>query len=187
MPNDESMTKHETQPAPFACLWSFVIRNSAFSIHVALVALVVLKLLDVGVRFVHRLAALFLDDLAQRSIDIFRHASRVAANKKLGAFAVDPFPDFGGVFEHLVLDVNFMRLIARPRAIESRQKAFAGENFPVFLIGVIALLTLRPIEEPVFSFCAGSSSLLQKRSERRDPGTGSNHDQRQVLVFRRSE
>jgi len=87
------MTKHETQPAPFACLSSFVIRNSAFSIHVALVALVVLKLLDVGVRFVHRLAALFLDDLAQRSIDIFRHASRVAANKELRAFGVDTIFD----------------------------------------------------------------------------------------------
>src|SRR5438876_11625824 len=177
MPNDESITKHETQPAPFACLSSFVIRNSAFSIHVALVALVVLKLLDVGVRFVHRLAALFLDDLAQRSIDIFRHASRVAANKKLGAFAVDPFPDFGGVFEHLVLDVNFMRLIARPGAIESRQKAVAGETFPIFAVGIIALLALRSKEEPIFSFCAGCLSLLQKRAERRDPGTRSNRSE----------
>src|SRR5438552_15661139 len=108
MPNDESMTKHETQPAPFACLSSFVIRNSAFSIHVALVALVVLKLLDVGVRFVHRLAALFLDDLAQRRIDIFRHASRFAANNKLVAFAVVPFTDFGGVYDLLMMDVIFL-------------------------------------------------------------------------------
>src|SRR5438132_13709551 len=137
-------------------------------IHVALVAFVGFELLDVSVRFVYGFAALFLDDLSQRSIDIFGHTSRVAAHEKLRTVVVDPFPNLSGVFQHLMLNVNFVRLIARPRAIQSRQKAVACETFPVFFVGVIALLALRSDEEPVFSFRADSLSLLQKPARRRD-------------------
>src|SRR5437879_12943928 len=83
-----------------------------------------------------------------------------------------------------MLNLNFVRLIARPRAIQSRQKAVACETFPIFFVGVIALLALRSEEEPVFSFRAESLPLLQKRAERRDASAGSDHDQRQGLIFR---
>ena len=83
-----------------------------------------------------------------------------------------------------MLNVYFVCLIARPRAIQSRQKAFACETFPIFFVGVIALLALRSEEEPVFSFCAESLPLLQKCAERRDASARSNHDQRQGLIFR---
>src|SRR5207248_1289516 len=72
-------------------------RASRPLIHVTFVTLFVLQLLDVVVGRRHVLAALFLDDLAQRGIDILGHTACVAADKKLRAFAVDPFPNLARI------------------------------------------------------------------------------------------
>ena len=55
------------------------------------------ELLDVFVGLLNALAALLLNDLAQRSIDIFGHPPRIATHEKVRAFGVDPFPNFDGV------------------------------------------------------------------------------------------
>src|SRR5207302_6347007 len=104
--------------------------------------------------------------------------------EKLRTDVVEPFQNLRCVYQQLMLNVNFVRLIARPRAIESRQKPVACETFPIFFVGVIALLALRSEEEPVFSFRAESLPLLQKGAERGDASPGSDHDQRQGLMFR---
>src|SRR5205807_9733835 len=70
---------------------------------------------DLTVRVVQRLAALFLNDLAQRGVDVFGHAFRVAAHKKLRAFAVNPLPNLSRVLQQFSLHVNFVRLIPRDR------------------------------------------------------------------------
>ena len=81
---------------------SFGIRASSFLIHIPLVALLAFQLLDVFVRLIDALAALLLDNLAQGRIHVLGHAARVTAHEKLRALGVDPFPDLGRVFRHLV-------------------------------------------------------------------------------------
>jgi hypothetical protein len=94
-------------------------------IDVAFVAFVALELFDVFARLLDGLAAPFENDLAQRGIHILGHPARVAANEKLPAFAIDPFPNFRRVLQHAVLHINLMGLVARPGAVESREKAVA--------------------------------------------------------------
>ena len=129
-------------------------------IHVALVALVALELFHVLVRVIDAFAALFLHDFAKRGIHVFRHAARIAAHEEMRVVGFEPFPYFRGVLHHPVLHVNLVRLIARPRAIESCQNAIALEAIEIFPIGVVATLSLRAEEEPVLAFCADGLSIL---------------------------
>ena len=117
MSNDEGMTNPE-QCATICFVirvrHCFVIRHSDFVIrliHIPLVALLAFQLLDVFVRLIDALAALLLDNLAQGCIHVLGHAARVTAHEKLRALGVDPFPDLGRVFRHLVLDIDFVGLI----------------------------------------------------------------------------
>src|SRR5438045_2027376 len=81
-------------------------------VHIPLVALLAFQLLDVLVRLIDALAALLLDNLAQGRINILGHATRVAAHEKLRALGIDPFPDLGRIVSQLVLDIDFVNLIA---------------------------------------------------------------------------
>src|SRR5687768_6302757 len=76
-------------------------------VNVALVALIALQLLDVLVRLLFTLAALFLENCSQRGIDILGHAPGVATNEELRALGLHPLPNLRGIFEHLMLDVRF--------------------------------------------------------------------------------
>ena len=127
---------------------------------------------------------MLLNNFAERGIHILGHSFRIAANKKLRAVAVEPFPNFSGVIEHLVLNVNFVRLIARPCAIEPCQNAIANEFFPIFFVGVIAFLALRAEKQPGFSLRPGPLSILQERAERRDAGARPNHNERSIRIVR---
>src|SRR4051812_3003793 len=130
------------------------------SIDVAFVTLLVLEFLYVLVSAFHSLAALFLNNLSQGRVDILGHAPGIAADIEIGAFAIEPFPNLGCIREHFVLHVDLVCLIARPRAIEPRQKSIARETRPIFLVGVIAHLALRTEEEPVLPFRAERLPLL---------------------------
>ena len=99
--------------------------RNANSIDVALVAFVRFELFDVFVRLLFGLAALLLNDLAQRRINVLGHATGVAAHEKVRAFPIEPFPDFGCVVQHFVLHVRFLGRITRPRQIKARQKSIA--------------------------------------------------------------
>ena len=127
---------------------------------------------------------MFLDDLAQRGIDILGHTACVAADKKLRAFAVDPFPNLARILEHEVLDINLVSLIARPRAIEPGENAVALEASPILFVGVVAGLALRSVEEPVFSLRAERLALLQEGAKGRDARARSDHDQGHIGIFR---
>src|SRR5213080_3170182 len=66
--------------------YSFVIRHSCFvieSIHIPLIPLLILQLLNVFVGLLNAFAALLLNDLAQRRIDVLCHPARIAAHKKV--------------------------------------------------------------------------------------------------------
>src|SRR6516162_5842235 len=82
------------------------------SIHVALISFVRLELFDVLVRLLLGLAALLLNDFPQRCIDVLGHAPCVAAYEEVRAFGIEPFPDLSRVFQHFVLHVRFVCLVA---------------------------------------------------------------------------
>ena len=94
--------------------YSFVIRHSCFvieSIHIPLITLLVFQFFNVFVRLLNAFAAVLLNDFAQRSVDVFGHSARIAAHEKVRALAVDPFPNFGGIFRHFVLHIDFLGLV----------------------------------------------------------------------------
>src|SRR5262249_32185505 len=155
------------------------IRHSDFVIpliHIALITLMVLELLNVFVGLIGTLATLLLYDFAQHRIDIFCHSLRVAADKKVGALGVEPFPNLRGIVLHPVLDVNFLSLIPRPRAIEPREKPVLLKGLEFFAVSKIASLMLRSEEEPVLPLCPGRFAFLQVRAERRNSSSGPDHD-----------
>src|SRR5581483_2109805 len=81
-------------------------------INVALIALLRFQLLHkLHNRFLAQSAGGF-GNRVQRRIHILRHSRCVAADVKMRAF-LQPCPKLRGVFEHTVLHVNFLRLIAR--------------------------------------------------------------------------
>jgi hypothetical protein len=83
-------------------------------------------------------AAFILNDFAERGVDVFRHATRVATNKEVRAFTVHPFPNFIRALQHFVLDLRFAvesrdqarsrSLALRARTIFSRPTRFAPIN-----------------------------------------------------------
>ena len=91
---------------------TFVIRPSSFLIHIAFVTLLILQFFNVFIGLLDVFAALLLHDFAQRCIDILGHPARIATHEKVGAPGVDPVPNFGRIFRHLVLDVDLLGLIA---------------------------------------------------------------------------
>src|SRR5512133_3193693 len=107
---DSSTSLGMTAVASFLRHSAFVLHD--FLIHIPLVALLAFQLLDVFVRLIDALAALLLDNLAQGSIHVLGHAARVTAHEKLRTLGIDPFPDLGRVFRHLVLPIDLLSLIA---------------------------------------------------------------------------
>ena len=74
--------------------WMFGVGCSVFisgSVHVALITFVGLQLLDVFVRLLFGFATLFRNDFTQRRVDVFGHATRIAAHEKVRAFGIEPF------------------------------------------------------------------------------------------------
>src|SRR5438552_3942379 len=188
--NDEiRMTNDKTMPnspkgwlsAFFRFDHSFVLRHL---IHIALVPLVTYEFFNVFIGFLGAFAAFFADNFAQRRIDILGHAARIAAHEKMRALRVGPLPNLRGVFLHPVLDVNFLGLIARPRAIEPCQNSLLQIRLEFISVSKIALLVLRSEKKPVFSFRPDRFSLLQIRAERRDSGSGANHDDGSLRILR---
>src|SRR6266705_6474510 len=149
--NDEiRMTKQNSDTVS-----SFDICASSFLIHIPLITFLILQFLDVFISLLDAFAALLLDDFSQRSINVFGHPTRIATHEKVRAFGVDPFPNFGGVFRHLMLDVDLLGLVARPCAIQPCEKSFFQVRVELVPVRKIAALMLRAEEEPVFPQCPG--------------------------------
>src|SRR5947209_5607741 len=161
--------------------------NRVRLVNIALVTLVALEFLNVFIGLINAFTALLLHDFSQRRIDILRHSLRVAAHEKVGALALEPFPNFCSIVVHLMLDINLLGLIARPCAIEACEKPFFLERLEFLAVGKIAPLMLRPKKEPVLSCCSGRSALLQIRAERRHSSSGANHDDWSSSVLRQVE
>ena len=103
------------------------------------------------------------------------------------AFALHPFPNLSRVFHHPILDVNFLVLIARPRQVEAGKEAVLLHLFEFFPVKIIAGRFLRSKKQPVLSFRPDGLSFLQISAERCYSGSGPDHDDRRVPIFREAK
>ena len=100
---------------------------------------------------------------------------------------VNPAPQFGSLLAQFVLNVDFLLLIAGPGQVDAAQHAFFDVALPLHLIEEIFSKVRVAEEQPVLTLCAFRRALLHKRAERRDAGTGTNHDHRRFRVRRQTE
>jgi len=100
---------------------------------------------------------------------------------------LEPRPQFGGVLQHAVLDVNLVLLVAREGGIEAGQEPVAVKGGQLVLEQEIGVAPRIAEEQPIAADGAGRAALLQKGAERRDPGAGADHDQRRIVVLGQPE
>src|SRR5260370_35001194 len=88
------------------------------------------QLFDIGRRFFYRLVAGLFDDSMQSRIDIFGHSLGITAHVEVSA-VLQPSPQISCVFQHSMLNVDFLRLIPRERRTESSENAvlFTADQF----------------------------------------------------------
>src|SRR5258705_865496 len=159
---------------------------TAYSVHVADVALGrhQLTLVIVGVVFRHR--AVPSNDRGQRGVDVLRHPGRVPAHIEVRAL-VEPPPHVGAVVEHLVLDIDPVGLVAGERQIQPVEEAVADHVLQIVAVVEVFAAVLVAEEQPVAAGLAERASLLQKAAKRRDAGAGADHDHRCPAVLGRTE
>ena len=120
---------------------------------------------DVRLRIPRGEPALCGDDLSECMINIVSHPLGVAANVEIGAF-FQPVPEFPGTFEHPVLHVDLLGLVARERQVEPGQNTGRLKRVQFLLVKVVSGTALVAEEQPV----------LAPRSQPGDPrgrrGTG---------------
>src|SRR5215469_10592445 len=103
--------------------------RSFFSIHILLVAAVLLHLGHEGDRLVGRAYPEGRHDLDQRRLDVLGHALGVAADIDMRALG-EPGPQIAANVAHAVLDIDFFGGVARPgegEAGEHARRLHAGE------------------------------------------------------------
>src|SRR5204863_8610704 len=69
--------------------------------------------------------ALLGDDVGEPAIDIARHPLGIAADIEMRAVFA-PGPQLGGVFQHPMLDIDLLALVAREGGIEPGQEPVAA-------------------------------------------------------------
>ena len=136
-----------------------------------------------GVR-VH--AALAGDDVKQRALNVFCHASRVATDVHIGA-VLEPLPHARRFFAQFVLHVHFLRLVARPRQAVAVQEAVFLPALPFGLVEEVFGEVRVAEHQPVFPRCLMGDARLHEGAEGRDAGAVANHDDGGVGVVRQAE
>ena len=106
---------------------------------------------------------------------VFRHARGVAADIQVRA-AFQPVVQRLAVFAQLVLDVYFVRLIARKREVEALQCAALQRLLPFQLIEKIAARVRVAEQQPVAAAGIDRTAFLHKTAERCDAGARADHD-----------
>src|SRR5664280_3323583 len=95
-----------------------------------------------------------------------------------------PRPQLERVFNQAILNVNFLRLVAREREVEPREKIIFPPRGELFLVKKICRASLVTKEQPVFPFRAGGLTFFEKSAERCDTRAGSDHDHWGVAINR---
>ena len=146
-------------------------------INVAKIAAGLSQFSDPGLRCISGHVALFGDDLPERGIHIARHPLCVSADVKMSAGG-QPRPEFGGVGQHKVLNIDLLLLIARKGEIEFREQARVDEIAKLLLVEKVGRAMLITEEEPVSAAGPGRASLFEERSKRGDSRSRTDHDHR---------
>src|SRR5205823_3802007 len=141
---------------------------------------------SVGIGFLNGFAPLFTNDSAQGGIDVLRHSGGIATNENLRVL-FQPTPNLGCVLEHAMLNVHFLRLIAREGGIESGQNAVGLKSFQVRAIRKIAGFALRSKEQPISATCSDCLAFLKKCTEWRQSCAWTNHDHCSIRILREME
>ena len=152
------------------------------SVDVLEVAFILLQGFDPSGGFILAHAAFLGGNVAQGLVDVLGHAGGVSADVEDGT-VLQPFPKFASALGHLVLDVDFLGLIARPGKIEFVNRAVFPTGLPFLAIEVIGGGGTVTEEQPVFSLCPGGPSFLHEGPEGSDPGPRTDHDDRSVGAF----
>src|SRR5262245_47659790 len=92
-------------------------------------------------------STLFRHDLLEGGINVLGHAFCIATNIEMRA-VLEPCPDFAGLFEHSVLNVAFVGLIAREGRVEARESSINQILVDLILVEEIMRAPLIAEEEP---------------------------------------
>ena len=117
---------------------------------------------------------------------ILRHVARVAAHVEVGT-PLQPRPKLLGCFQHAMLDVDPIGLVAGERQVEPVQLAF-----PVIIHEFVAIKEIRRLmlfseEQPIAPRRALHDALLEKGTEWRKPHPRSAHNNVPGPVLRQAE
>src|SRR2546427_12629488 len=89
---------------------------------------------------------------------------------------LQPVPQFPGVLQHPVLDVNLCPLVAGKSGVEPRERAFGQRGLEFFAIEKIVCPALVAEKEPGATAGAGRAAFFEKSAKGSDAGAGANHD-----------
>src|SRR6266403_286842 len=133
-----------------------------------------------------RAGAKLRDDIDQCALHILCHPLGIAADIEMRALC-KPGPQFATDLAHAILHVELLVAVARPRQRHSRQQAHGFQGVQFVGIEEIATAALMTEEQPVLAGRAGRLAVEQEGAERRDAGTGPDHDDRRLRVLRQAE
>src|SRR5262245_32968406 len=100
-----------------------------------------------------------------------------------GRAAFEPFDHFRAAVPQSVLDIDLLRRVARKSDIHAREGAVFQRFLPVELVEEVVREGTVTEEQPAAAPCLRGATFLHERTERRDAGARSNHDD--VFVSRR--
>ncbi len=126
--------------------------------------------------------ALLLDDAVEGGIDVLGHAGSVSADVDAGTF-LKPFPEVGGFFEHLVLHVDLVLLVAGEGQVEAGEVLVGDHGLEFIAVEEVGGGGALAEEEPVAASCGEGAALVKKGTEGSDAGAGTDHDDGGVGLF----
>ena len=131
-------------------------------------------------------AAFAAGNAAQRRIHVPRHAGRIAADVEMRPL-LQPAPQVGGRLQHAVLHVQLVRLVARERGIQPRQRPILVPRCQFCFVQKIRGAVAFAEDQPGLAARAGRRAVRQEGAERRDASAWANHNHRHRRFGRQAE
>src|SRR6476469_4364548 len=120
------------------------------------------------------------------AIYVFSHAGCIATYVE-GGSVLEPIPQLGRAFFHPVLHIHFFLLVPGESCIQSCDVSVSEHRFELLPVEKVGSSTAFSEEQPVLALCPKLAALMQKSSERCNPGTRTDHDHGSVRVSGEAE
>src|SRR5581483_1061736 len=146
-------------------------------IYVYLITVILFQFSNIARRILGAAFTVLGDDLDQGTLNVFRHALCIATHIYMCA-ALDPGPQVAAFIAHTVLHIDLFITVARPGERQTAEMAGLAHRFQFVLVEEIIIAALMAEIEPVRPGSPCGKALLQERPERRDAGSGPDHDDR---------